>query len=164
MLRKVAATLFFLQGAFPLLLCMSGPPAYRVLALLVFVVYGALALEIWIGHRRPLLLAIGITALQFIGISSDLFSWRLLVGPGLLLALAPMGSSVADWKIVYFVLHGIALNYSFGGPCLSLQRDLERDYQMVWVNWVAALICILLLILWKRGRTLPSQPSTNDRI
>jgi hypothetical protein len=108
--------------------------------------------------------AIIITAFQFIGISSHLFSWRLLIGPGLLLALAPTGSSILDWKIVYFVSHGLALNYSFGVPCLPLQRDLGRDYQMVWVNWVAALICILFLIVWKRGKIVPLQSSADERI
>lgn len=152
MLRKLSTAVFFLQGTSPLLWSAGWPFSYRLWALFAFVVYGVLALEIWIGHRKALLLAIILTAFQFVGVSSRLLSWRLLVGPGLLIGLAPVAHATLDWKIVWFLSHGLALNYALGEPCVPLQRDLGRDYQMVWINWVAALVFILLLIVWVRRK------------
>jgi hypothetical protein len=164
MLRKVAATLFFLQGALPLFFCMSWTPLYRLLAVLAFVVYGVLALEMWIGHRLAILLALGISALQSFGFSTATLSWRFMLGPAIEATLVPVVGSIADWRIGMFRSFGLGLDYSLGRPCPAIQQAFGIQDHVFWLNLVGALICILLLIAYERGRTLPVPRTADKRI
>jgi hypothetical protein len=164
MVRKAAATIFFLQGALPLFFCISWPPSYRLLALLAFVVYGVLALEMWIGHRLAILLALGISVLQSFGFSTATLSWRFLLGPSCELAVVPVARSIADWRIAIIRSFGIGLEYSLGRPSPAIQRALGIHDRVFWLNLVATFICILLLIAYERQKTSSIPVVVDERI
>src|SRR5262245_9869001 len=150
--KRFAAVVFLVQGTFPLLLwttVLHG--ASRWFFLVVFSVYVGLAVGIWLGYRLPIFFAIGISALQSFGFSTQVLSWRFYVGPALEIAIAPVAGPIANWCIIIRRSVGVALNYSLGHPCPPIQDLLRVEGRVFWVNLVAMSVCTLLILAWDRG-------------
>ena len=140
---RLCAVLLLLQGIVPPLLLRGGLLGNWLIPV-VTIAFVAAAWGLWCARRWAWWLALVLTALQVVCISSSLVSWQLLVGVGYSVGFIP-DSSLLDVRFLTAASWGEGLHFGLLHPSPSLVasvKGIDSD-SFVLINLVPLVLLFL---------------------